>query len=288
MNNRSKKITIGIAFYNAERFLSDAIRSVLNQTYENIELILLDDGSTDGSLSIARSFDDNRIRLVKDGVNKGLGARLNEMADMAEGEFFARMDADDIMHYNRLEKQMTYLEEHPDVDVVGSHAYNIAADNTVTGEICYAMNPDSKEHVIAHRCFIHPTIMSHTKWFRDNKYDADAIRMEDYDLWMRTIETNRFANIPEHLLYYRTTGLPYLSKYLKSMRGERSVLKRNREKLSHYYIYLVKTYIKGVLYAICWFFGLTDKLISVSRVGHLNVEVLKRAQEDLCISIMKQ
>ena len=89
-------ITIGIPFYNAEAYLADAIRSVFAQTYEDWELILIDDGSTDNSLAIARSVDDPRVRVYSDGKNKKLASRLNELTQLATYEFIARMDADDV------------------------------------------------------------------------------------------------------------------------------------------------------------------------------------------------
>ena len=99
-------VTIGIPFYNASQFLEYAIKSVINQTYTNWELILVDDGSTDDSLSIARSFNDQRIKILSDGVNKGLVSRLNEIILNSRGSYIARMDADDIMHFERIEKQI--------------------------------------------------------------------------------------------------------------------------------------------------------------------------------------
>jgi len=106
-------ISIGISIYNAEKYLVDAINSVLEQTYENWELVLVDDGSTDNSLKIAQEFaiKDNRIRVISDGLNKKLPARLNQIINEAKYDYIARMDADDVMHPQRLEKQLQFLEK---------------------------------------------------------------------------------------------------------------------------------------------------------------------------------
>lgn len=126
------KITIGIPFYNAGRYLASSIRSVLGQTYSGFELILSDDGSTDGSLQIAESFNDPRIRLVSDGANRGIAFRLNEQISLANGTFFARMDADDLMFPDRIEKQLSFLERYG-YDVTGTQAVVIDHNNEVMG-----------------------------------------------------------------------------------------------------------------------------------------------------------
>ena len=125
-------VYVGIPFYNAEKYLDYAIRSVLNQTYTNWKMTLIDDGSTDSSLALARKYtSDTRVKVISDGRNKGLVYRLNELVKLSDCKYFVRMDADDIMHPQRLEKQLRYLEEHPQADVVGSWAYSIDTGNRV-------------------------------------------------------------------------------------------------------------------------------------------------------------
>ena len=120
-------VTIGLPFYNAEKYLALAIESVLQQTYTNWELLLLDDGSTDNSLSIAQSYaqKDSRIKVISDGKNKNLATRLNELPSLAQGLYLARMDADDIMLPARIERQLAVLKAHPEIDVLGTNAYII-------------------------------------------------------------------------------------------------------------------------------------------------------------------
>jgi len=128
------KVTIGIPFYNAEQYLRYAIQSVLNQTFHDFELILSDDGSTDSSIEIARSFDDPRIVILSDGKNRGLVYRLNEQIHFAKGMYFVRMDADDIMHFNRIAIQLDYLKSNSEVDVVGTSYYSIDTSNQIIGK----------------------------------------------------------------------------------------------------------------------------------------------------------
>lgn len=205
-------ISIGISIYNAEKYLVDAINSVLEQTYENWELVLIDDGSKDKSLEIAKGFaqKDNRIKVFSDSKNKGLGARLNELAALSNGEYIARMDADDIMHPQRIQRQFEILENHPNIDVLGTNAYVIDENNLVFG-IRYKnqVGLSKVEH------FIHPTIMGKKQWFLDNPYDENAIRIEDAELWYRTKQFSNFMMTNEPLLFYREFGSYYYPKYIK-------------------------------------------------------------------------
>ena len=126
-------ISIGIPFYNAQQYLGYAIGSVLSQTYENWELILVNDGSTDNSLNIANMYaeEDSRIRVVSDSRNKKLPYRLNQLIEESTGDFIARMDADDIMHPERLEKQLSFLETNKRYDLVSTGLVSIDKDNIV-------------------------------------------------------------------------------------------------------------------------------------------------------------
>ena len=151
-------VTIGLPFYNAEKYLALAIESVQAQTYTDWELLLLDDGSTDNSLSIAQSYaqKDSRIKVISDGKNKNLATRLNELPSLAQGLYLARMDADDMMHPARIERQLAVLETHPEIDVLGTNAYIINDENAVTG-MRYPITP--KNTLTRVRGFIHPTII---------------------------------------------------------------------------------------------------------------------------------
>ena len=206
-------ISIGISIYNAEKYLVDAINSVLEQTYENWELVLIDDGSKDKSLEIAKGFaqKDNRIKVFSDSKNKGLGARLNELAALSNGEYIARMDADDIMHPKRLETQLQILKDNPNIDVLGTNAYVIDENDLVFG-----MRYRQQSGLIKVEHFIHPTIMGKKQWFLDNPYDEKAIRIEDAELWYRTKQFSNFMMTNEPLLFYREFGNNYYKKYFQA------------------------------------------------------------------------
>ena len=137
-------VTIGISFYNAEDYLSDAIKSILVQTYSHWELILIDDGSKDNSLKIADTYaaKDKRIRVISDGMNKKLPYRLNQITSEAKGDYIARMDADDVIAVDRIEKQVNFLEK----------------NNQKNTHLVYSVKPRHRAHhhlfpfVVTHLC----------------------------------------------------------------------------------------------------------------------------------------
>jgi glycosyltransferase involved in cell wall biosynthesis len=218
-------VTVGLPFFNARTTLGAAIASVFHQSYEDWELLLVDDGSTDGSSAVAeRAVRDPRVRLVSDGVNRGLAARLNQIAAMARHPLLARMDADDVMHPDRLRRQAERIEQ-SGADVVGSDAYIIDERARVVG-IRRARPFSTRAEVLRRGGLIHPSCLGRTRWFRDHPYDGAYPRAEDLELWARTVEGSRFASIDLPLLFYREPRRPDLAAYRTTWRTERRILRR--------------------------------------------------------------
>ena len=182
-------VTIAIPIYNADKYIRDAIQSCINQTYQNWELLLMCDGSTDNSTVIAKEIanGDSRIKIIDDGQNRGLIARLNQSVEMCETKYYARMDADDIMCINRIEEQVKFMEEHAEVDVCGSSIMTIDNNNNIIGSSFNEGRVNS---------FIHPTVFGRTEWFRENPYANWALRAEDFELWIRTSGKSNFYHNP--------------------------------------------------------------------------------------------
>lgn len=209
MFNDYPLISIGIPFYNAEKYLGFAIQSVIAQSYKNWELILIDDGSSDSSLKIAQEFAqrDGRIRVIYDGQNKKLPSRLNQLIQESKGDFIARMDADDIMHPERLKIELSFLIENQDYDLVSGGIVSIDHKNNVTGvrtvNKLVTIDKDSKSYPI-----VHPTVMARRDWYLRNLYSLDYPRAEDYELWCRTSSADdlKIAILPNILLFYREFG----------------------------------------------------------------------------------
>jgi glycosyltransferase involved in cell wall biosynthesis len=184
------------------------MRSILSQSCKDWELLVVDDGSTDGTLEIAKEFSDSRIRVVAGDEHLGLPAQLNRAVQMAHGKYLARMDADDIAYPSRLEQQLAFLKSHPDVDLVGGSMAVFKNDGTLLG---LRRLPASHAEICARPWagfpMAHPTWMGRIEWFRQNPYRTDAVRMEDRELLFRTYSHSRFGNIPQVLLGYREDSL---------------------------------------------------------------------------------
>lgn len=288
-SNNFNLVTIGIPFYNAEKYLQDAIISVINQTYENWNLILLDDGSTDGSLKIAKKFVNDKISIVSDGENKGLVYRLNQILDLADGGYYARMDADDIMHFERIEKQIDFLQSNPGVDVVGSSYYAIDQNNEIVGFRKVNSKLLSANNILKNGCFAHPSVMGKLDWFRKNNYDADWERMEDLELWLRTFSNSEFRNINEPLLFYRVFGIPVLAKYIKSNLGIIKLLQKRKKYSITFFCSIYFTiffFLKIIVYS---FFDLIGKvnIVLKNRFSALNENEYRIAKDGLLKSILR-
>jgi glycosyltransferase involved in cell wall biosynthesis len=196
-------VTIGISFFNDEADLPDALRSVYAQSFDDWELLLVDDGSTDRSPEIAAAVAaaDPRVRFLRDGRNLRLGARLNQIADLAQGRFIARMDADDLMHPDRLRLQVSHLLENPGIDQLGSASYGMNDAYEIAGVRYFEVGPDPMRSLMRLRLISHPNILGPTEWFRRNRYDESLPRSCDMDLWARTCTTSRFDNLREPLMF---------------------------------------------------------------------------------------
>ena len=281
MSNIGSLITIGMPFLNVAEFIDYAIRSVINQSYKNWELILTDDGSTDGTVDIVKSYlFDSRIKLIEDKERKGLVFRLNQQISLAKGLYFARMDADDIMHPGRLAYQVGYLENNPHIDVVGSYAYSIDAKNSIYGLLTPNIIPCTLNDVFNHRCFIHPSVMARTNWYKNNLYNPEQVRMEDTGLWARTILKYNFVNLDVPLMFYRNVGIPVLKKYLQSMKGERKLIRSTL--LGHINLLRCKlilmTYLKSFVYMFFSFIRKEDVLVRRRASGFDSSEMLNASE----------
>lgn len=198
------RISVILPVYNGADYLAEAMKSVLNQTLEDFELLVMDDASTDNSAAVAESLGDSRVRVVRQERNLKLPATLNHGLDLARGEFVARMDADDVCRPLRFENQIRLFDERPEVDICGGwvRLFGQGADSTRK----YPVSPDSVEAFRHFHCpFAHPTVMIRRavleKWRL--RYDPAATAVEDFDLWTRLLTVTRGANVPEVLLDYR-------------------------------------------------------------------------------------
>ena len=227
-------VSVGMPVLNCERTLEIAIRSILQQTHKNWQMVLVDDGSTDRTVEIARSFTDERIRVIADGFHRGLSARLNQAIILSMGEYFARMDGDDVSYPQRFEAQARYLEEHPGVDLLGAGILVFNGNGRAFGiRKIWQRHEQICRRPWAGFYLPHPTWMGKNAWFRKHLYRPQAVRMEDQDLMLRTYETSQFASLPEILVGYREDtfclrkALSGRLHFVKLLAGD-SLLSRNR------------------------------------------------------------
>lgn len=198
-------VSIAMPVYNAGRYLRPALVSILQQTFADWELIIIDDGSSDDAVDGIRDLQDSRIRVLHDGLNKGLAARLNEAIDLARGRYFARMDQDDVSYPERLARQLTLLERNPEIDLCAVRCVAIDADDQLVGIIPHAMTHEA----ICARPWIgfhlpHPTWFGRIEWFRRHRYASPGPYFcEDQELLLRSYRDSRFASTPEVLFAYR-------------------------------------------------------------------------------------
>lgn len=219
-------VSIGLPFYNNESTIEDAVKSVLAQTYENWELIIVNDGGTDNSYAKLKSlYNHPKITWINDGTNKGLIARLNQISNIAKGDYLARMDADDMMDPERIEKQMNYLIQHPDVDLVDTATWSTDLDGVPNGKRGFGDIATDPKDILRHAMLLHASVVGKTKWFRENQYDKDFVRAEDYELWCRTYSKSKFGRIKEPLYIVRE-GKVNLAAYKKSMNTLKNVFRK--------------------------------------------------------------
>lgn len=195
-----------MAVYNGEAFLSESIESVLAQSFQDFEFIIVNDGSTDGSSAILERYRtaDARIQIVDNDNNSGLSASLNKGLQLSRGSFVARMDADDICAASRFEKQVRFLEQHPEIDVCGS--YLSAFTNESKRIWTYPTDPvEAHCHLLFNAPVAHPAVMFRKESLQRHNllYDPAYRAAQDYDLWVRAIGLVQIANIDEVLLEYR-------------------------------------------------------------------------------------
>lgn len=193
------QISVIMPAYNAEKYVAEAINSILSQTFTDFEFIIINDASTDSTKNIIESFQDPRIKLINNEQNKCVAKSLNIGISAAKGKYIARMDADDISLPQRFQTQFNFMEQNPDIDICGSWIETFGENKCVIK--VPENNNDIKDELFFSCSMLHPTVIF--KRDLNLQYFSDFPRAEDYDLWCRKINELKFANIPKVLLHYR-------------------------------------------------------------------------------------
>jgi glycosyltransferase involved in cell wall biosynthesis len=199
------KITVLLPVYNCELYVQKAVESILNQTYTDFEFLIIDDASTDATVTLIKKLEDSRIQLIEKPINSGYTNSLNYGLQMAKGKYIARMDGDDISFPERFAKQIAYLETHPEVVVCGTTYKIIGNDKPIA-------LPENHEAIklglLWGNCISHPSVMIRKKILDEYsiKYDTSKEPAEDYDMWVRLLALGKLHNLQEVLLEYRLYG----------------------------------------------------------------------------------
>ncbi|HET6426375.1 MAG TPA: glycosyltransferase family 2 protein [Planctomycetaceae bacterium] len=224
------RVSVLLPVYNSERYLRETVASVLQQTFTDFELLIVDDGSTDRSPQILAELaaTDSRISVTRR-PNDGYVSALNELLAKARGEYMARIDSDDVAFPKRFARQVEFLDAHPNVLVVGSYVQVIDEDGDVLCDQSVLIDHEAITHSLLRGTggIYHPATMFRRQPVMDlGGYRTQALGVEDQDLWLRLAERGKLANLPEALLKYRIHPGNFSFVYHEQVRERfRSVLR---------------------------------------------------------------
>ena len=199
------KLSVLMSVYNSERFLKDAIDSVLNQTFSDFEFLIFEDSSSDRSLEIIGSFDDKRIKLIRNDINFGLTYNLQKGMELAKGKYVARMDADDICLPERFKRQIDFLDDNPDISILGTSViFFDDFGNDILG-FQPITHDEIKVELLLGFTLLHPSVMMRMEDLRLHKlnYNTHFRYSQDFDLWVRASRQLKLANLKEPLIKMR-------------------------------------------------------------------------------------
>ena len=256
----NKKISVLMGIYNCGTTLSEAIECILTQTYTNWEIIMCDDGSKDDTVIVAESYVNkypDKIKLLKNEKNMGLNYTLNHCLEEADGEYIARMDGDDICSKVRFEKEIEYLENHPEIALVSCHM-EMYDETGVFGVIKFRETPILKDFLKASQ-FCHAGCMMRTNVLKElGGYTVSDkfLRVEDYDLWVRLyLAGYKGYNLQEVLYSMRDDRNAIKRRTLKNRRNESRVIRKVRKEgrfpfysCVYEWIPIVKWFVPGFIY----------------------------------------
>lgn len=249
--NDSVFVSIVMAAYNEEAHIAEAIESIKFQTYQNWELIIVDDCSIDNTVEIIKSYikDDSRIRLIRNFENLGLAACLNRAIEDSKFDLIARADADDINLPERLRRQVIFLNSNPEVDVLGTGAWLLDFSRQRIRSVSLSLSheelrclPFLKTH------FFHSSVVIRKHFFKKyGYYDSSYRRAQDKELWLRGLELGAvYANLHEPLIEYATNN--YIRSWKSIFMSKKTLLSIGRKyKVKYYLFYVLIILVKQVL-----------------------------------------
>ena len=224
---KSPRISVVMPAYNSEKYIAEAIESILNQTFTDFEFIILNDGSTDNTAKIIKEYakKDKRIKLIDNKKNQGLVSILNQGLDLARGEYIARMDSDDISLPTRFEKQIKYMDTHPECGVLGTWFQCFCNSDAKVRhpERIKILNILHDQHVGHPTVMLRKSVMDKYGFYYDTNYKY----AQDFELWSRMVYFTEIHNLPEILLHYRMADLSISVAHATEQQGFAKRVKQN-------------------------------------------------------------
>lgn len=281
-------VTIAIPFFNAEKYISQTIQSVLAQSYTDWELLLVDDGSQDASLSIAKSYEGEKIRVISDGLNKGLASRLNQIVVEAKYELIARMDADDLMCPKRIEKQVQFLNSNPNIDLVTTGVCSLDENNRVIGvrivKNNHVINNIEQVYSGGHG-IVHASILARKSWHQRNMYSENLKRAQDFDLWLRAFSKNDlkvgYLSYPGY--YYRENFSVDKEKLIRNYKTGYDIIELNSLYLNNVFFKRIALFLKILAVNLFFDYGLNKLLLKRRSSAEVEGKYIKKFNNDLDI-----
>lgn len=238
-------VTILMLAYNRERFIGAAIESVIDQTYQNWELVIINDGSTDTTGAVVDSFTDPRIRHIKHSKNAGLHARRAESLTHATGVYTAVLDSDDIWtDTNKLAQQVAYMKAHSDCVVVGTFITLISPTSIIIGNNTYHTSDQGiRRSILSRNQFTHSSILMRTSLLQHVPGYRDTGLAEDLDLFLQLGTVGTFANIPKYMTSYRIHTDSFNPQKQAMGRAVLGIIQKHKDVYPNY----IQAYIKAKL-----------------------------------------
>ena len=222
-------ITVLLPVYNSENTIADCLKSILKQSFKDFNIYIYNDNSTDNTINVISSFlYDTRIKLFHSQENNGISYALNFLIEKVKTKYIARIDADDIMMPDRLEKQLNFIERNPQCSFISSKAILINNDNKILGitkgsPYFPTQNTFIPNKYILKNHIIHPTVFGKSSFFKKNPYDENYKRSEDHELWVRTYKSSSHVFMDDPLIFYRLSHISS-KPFLESLKSEKKII----------------------------------------------------------------
>jgi glycosyltransferase involved in cell wall biosynthesis len=252
MQNQNPKVTVIMPAFNREKYIAESMRSVLIQTFKDFELLVIDDGSTDKTVEIARTFvSDPRVRIQENKKNEGIAKTRNKGLELSKGKYIAPLDSDDIwLDHDKLSKQVEFLDTHANYAMIGGAIVHIDTRDNQLKKVIFARSDEVIRNVILHsNQFAQSTLM-----FRKDAilkcggYSSEYVVCDDYNLWLCVGTKYSFANFPDIFTGYRIHGSNITrTKRLTAAREILEIVRNNRKNYAHARLGILKAYLRLIL-----------------------------------------